>query len=213
MTKSLYLHDRLPSHMMDLIERELSDNFDPLLEAAKVGNTENFGSLEGRVDLSKRNSKTAWVPTTNWIGGLMWHYYNKVNNEIFHYDLDCIDGEAMQYTHYGLNEKYDWHRDEGLTTCYKPQSSGRFDPLETEDFSKRNTEKIRKLSAIIQLADPDDYEGGSTQILNVDQSLYTIPKERGTIVFFDSRLKHRAKPVTNGLRKSLVIWAIGPRWR
>ena len=42
MTKSLYLHDRLPSHMMDLIERELSDNFDPLLEAAKVGNTENF---------------------------------------------------------------------------------------------------------------------------------------------------------------------------
>ena len=69
------------------------------------------------------------------------------------------------------------------------------------------------MSAIIQLSEEDDYEGGSTQIMDVDQTLYTLPKQRGTIVFFDSRLHHRAKTVKKGLRKSLICWAVGPRWK
>ena len=69
------------------------------------------------------------------------------------------------------------------------------------------------MSAIVQLSHEEDYEGGATQIRDVDQTLYTIPRKRGTIVFFDSRLQHRAKTVTKGLRKSLITWAVGPRWK
>ena len=191
---------------MDIIEADLSTNFDSQMQTSRL-----MGNAEV---LDKRNSKNAWVPTTWWLGGLMWHYYKKANDEFFHYNIDQIDGESMQYTQYGLNERYDWHQDEGVSSLYKPQASGnRNDQAIVQDFINGSSERIRKLSAIVQLANDDDYEGGATQIRDVDNTLYTIPRQRGTIVFFDSRLQHRAKSVTKGMRKSLISWAVGPRWR
>ena len=206
MTKSFCHFDTIPANLMDIIEADLSTNFDSQMQTSRL-----MGNAEV---LDKRNSKNAWVPTTWWLGGLMWHYYKKANDEFFHYNIDQIDGESMQYTQYGLNERYDWHQDEGVSSLYKPQAGGRRnDQAVVQDFINGSAERIRKLSAIVQLADDDDYEGGATQIRDVDNTLYTIPRERGTIVFFDSRLQHRAKSVTKGLRKSLISWAVGPRWR
>ena len=120
----------------------------------------------------------------------------------------------MQYTHYQLNQKYDWHQDEGIGSMYKPQASGRRnDQVIVQDFINQEAEKVRKLSVIVQLADGDDYEGGATQVRDIDNTMVTIPRERGTMFFFDSRLQHRAKTVHKGLRKSLIAWAVGPRWR
>ena len=206
MTKSFCHFDTIPANLMDIIEADLSTNFDSQMQTSRL-----MGNAEV---LDKRNSKNAWVPTTWWLGGLMWHYYKKANDEFFHYNIDQIDGESMQYTQYGLNERYDWHQDEGVSSLYKPQASGnRNDQAIVQDFINGSSERIRKLSAIVQLANEDDYEGGATQIRDVDNTLYTIPRERGTIVFFDSRLQHRAKSVTKGMRKSLISWAVGPRWR
>ncbi len=206
MTKSFCHFDTIPADLMDIIEADLSKNFDSQMQTSRL-----MGNAEV---LDKRNSKNAWVPTTWWLGGLMWHYYKKANDEFFHYNIDQIDGESMQYTQYGLNERYDWHQDEGVSSLYKPQASGnRNDQAIVQDFINGSSERIRKLSAIVQLANDDDYEGGATQIRDVDNTLYTIPRERGTIVFFDSRLQHRAKSVTKGMRKSLISWAVGPRWR
>tara|TARA_Y100000356_G_C11190200_1_gene251712 strand:+ start:62 stop:682 length:621 start_codon:yes stop_codon:yes gene_type:complete len=206
MTKSFCHFDTIPANLMDIIEADLSTNFDSQMQTSRL-----MGNAEV---LDKRNSKNAWVPTTWWLGGLMWHYYKKANDEFFHYNIDQIDGESMQYTQYGLNERYDWHQDEGVSSLYKPQAGGRRnDQAVVQDFINGSAERIRKLSAIVQLANDDDYEGGATQIRDVDNTLYTIPRERGTIVFFDSRLQHRAKSVTKGLRKSLISWAVGPRWR
>ena len=206
MTRSICHYDTIPSDLMDIIEKDLTHNFD--------GQMQNSRLMGDVLDTQKRSSRNAWVPTTWWLGGLMWHYYKRANDEVFKYDLDHIDGESMQYTQYELNQKYDWHQDEGIGSMYKPQSNGmRKDQVMIQDFINQGAQRIRKLSAIVQLADGDDYEGGATQIRDVDQSLYTIPRERGTIVFFDSRLQHRAKTVTKGLRKSLITWAVGPRWR
>ena len=82
-----------------------------------------------------------------------------------------------------------------------------------QNYLNNKANIIRKLSATLQLSHSDDYEGGATQIRDWDNKIYTIPRERGSLVFFDSRLYHRACKVTSGLRKSLVIWAIGPRWK
>ena len=206
MTKSFCHFDTIPANLMDIIEADLSTNFDSQMQTSRL-----MGNAEV---LDKRNSKNAWVPTVNWVGALMWYYFDRANKEFFHYDLTCIDGESMQYTQYGLNERYDWHQDEGVSSLYKPQAGGRRnDQAVVQDFINGSAERIRKLSAIVQLANDDDYEGGATQIRDVDNTLYTIPRERGTIVFFDSRLQHRAKSVTKGLRKSLISWAVGPRWR
>lgn len=65
----------------------------------------------------------------------------------------------------------------------------------------------------MQLSDEDEYEGGELQLLDPTGHLYTVPKERGTISIFDSRLSHRVRKVKSGCRKSLVGWVVGPRWR
>ena len=91
MTKSFCHFDTIPSDLMDIIEEDLTETFDPQMEVSKL-----MGNVEA---LDKRNSKNAWVPTTHWLGGLMWHYFNKANNEFFRYDIECIDGEScLLYT-------------------------------------------------------------------------------------------------------------------
>jgi len=206
MTKSFCHFDTIPSDLMDIIEADLTEKYDPMMETSKLmGNNTN---------LNKRNSKNAWIPTTHWLGGLMWHYFKKANDEFFHYDLTCIDGESMQYTQYELNQKYDWHQDEGLSSFYKPQATGsRNDQNIIQDFINREAEQVRKLSCSLQLSDEEDYEGGGTQVRDINNDMVTLPKGRGSLFFFDSRLQHRAKTVHKGLRKSLICWAVGPRWK
>jgi predicted 2-oxoglutarate/Fe(II)-dependent dioxygenase YbiX len=63
------------------------------------------------------------------------------------------------------------------------------------------------------LSDPDTYEGGNLQILAEDGKSYYAPRQRGTIILFDSRTQHRVKKVTKGVRKSLVGWVCGNRWK
>jgi len=65
----------------------------------------------------------------------------------------------------------------------------------------------------LQLSDEDDYEGGELQFMDDDDQLYTAPKKKGTIIIFDSRVKHRVRKIKNGTRKSLVGWVVGPRWK
>ena len=206
MTKSFCHLDTIPDYLMDIIEADLTENYDPQMETSKL-----MGNVE---QLEKRNSKNAWVPTTHWLGGLMWHYFNKANEEFFNYNLTCIDGESMQYTQYELDQHYDWHQDEGISSLYKPQAGGnRNDQLIVQDFINREAEMCRKLSCSLQLSDEEDYEGGGTQVRDVDNNTVTIPKKRGSLFFFDSRMQHRAMTVHKGLRKSLIAWAVGPRWR
>jgi PKHD-type hydroxylase len=70
----------------------------------------------------------------------------------------------------------------------------------------------RKLSMVLQLSDPKDYEGGDLQI-NTGGVISTVPKEKGTISFFPSYLLHRVTPTLSGTRISLVTWLGGNTYR
>ena len=69
-----------------------------------------------------------------------------------------------------------------------------------------------KLSVVLQLSDPKEYEGGELQI-NVGGSILSVPKELGLICFFPSFLLHRVTPLTSGVRTSLVTWLCGANLR
>ena len=98
---------------------------------------------------------------------------------------------------------------------YKPVSSGnRGNGGEiANDFINENCERVRKLSFSLLLSDPDTYEGGNLQFLDEAGKSYIAPRQRGTIILFDSRAQHRVQKVTKGVRKSLVGWTVGPRWK
>ena len=208
--QSLWFQTDLNPKIVGIIEEELSLNFDSQLQNSKVGD-----GYEGIIDKEKRNAKNAWVPTSHWIGGFVWHYVQRANRENFQYDLTNIDGESMQYTVYSPGEYYGWHNDQGISSYYKPVSQGNRGHGEQlfQDFVNKNCEQVRKLSFSLLLSDPETYEGGNFQLLDEAGKSYYAPRQRGIIVIFDSRTQHRVKKVTKGVRKSLVGWACGPRWR
>jgi PKHD-type hydroxylase len=208
--QSIWFHTNLPNKVIDIIEEDLTEYFDPQLQDSRVG-TGDYGT----VDKDKRNARNAWVPTNHWIAGFVWHYVMRANRENFLYDLTNIDGESLQYTVYGEGEYYGWHNDAGLGTYYKPMSAGNRGHGEAiaADFMNENCEKVRKLSFSLLLSDPDAYEGGNLQFIDETGKSYFAPRQRGTIILFDSRTQHRVQKVTKGIRKSIVGWTVGPRFR
>jgi PKHD-type hydroxylase len=72
----------------------------------------------------------------------------------------------------------------------------------------------RKLSCIIQLTDPNEYEGCDLEFYDLvhypnKQEL----RQRGTVIFFPSTIPHAATPITKGTRYSIAAWFDGPKWR
>jgi PKHD-type hydroxylase len=203
--QALWNYTNIPTDVVEIIERDLKENFDPKMADSRL--------MGDALNKDKRNSQNTWIPTDHWVGGFLWHYVQRANRENFLYDLRCIDGESMQYTRYEEGQFYGWHNDAGLATQYKPVAVGnRADGL-AQDFVNENIELVRKLSFVLQLSDPDDYEGGNLQLLNENGLPYFAPRQRGSMILFDSRTQHRVLKVTKGTRKSIVGWVVGPRWR
>lgn len=208
--QSVWYFTNIPNKIIDIIEEDLAENFDDQLQDSRVGEGDY-----GTVDRDKRNARNAWVPSHHWVAGFVWHYVMRANRENFQYDLSNIDGESLQYTVYGEGEFYGWHNDQGLSSYYKPVSEGNRGHGEAlfQDFVNQNCERVRKLSFSLLLSDPDTYEGGNLQLLDEVGKPYIAPRQRGTIILFDSRTQHRVQKVTKGVRKSLVGWVTGPRFR
>jgi PKHD-type hydroxylase len=72
----------------------------------------------------------------------------------------------------------------------------------------------RKLTAVVQLSDPYDYEGGELELFNQQEkpNPHEI-KTQGSVIFFPSFIEHQANQVTKGTRYSLACWFDGPKWR
>ena len=194
----------LPTEIVEIVEKDLQKHDAGAQDSQIMG---------AQVDKVIRNSKNVWIPTSNWIGGWLWYYIQKVNRENFCYDITEIDGGSIQYTQYGPGQFYNWHIDAGLDTCYKPQFIAGSGTNLSQDQVTLQGEYIRKLSFALQLSDPNDYTGGEVQFLDNSGKTYFAPKQRGTLMIFDSRTPHRVRKVKSGLRKSLVGWCVGPRWK
>jgi PKHD-type hydroxylase len=86
--QSVWYYTDLPKKVIALIEEDLTWKFDSQMKDSTL-----YGDA---LNKSKRNSQNAWIPTTHWVGGFLWHYIQRANRENFLYDLTCIDGESMQ---------------------------------------------------------------------------------------------------------------------
>lgn len=140
-----------------------------------------------------RETDIIWIKPEKLINRSFYSFVSEANNKVFHFDLS--GHQQIQFSKYTKDGYYEWHRD-SLNANPKEGAS------------------IRKLSATIQLSDPSTYEGGEFQFYDGVQS-EIIPdiKEQGSIIIFESADWHRITPITQGVRYSLVMWAIGPNFR
>jgi predicted 2-oxoglutarate/Fe(II)-dependent dioxygenase YbiX len=78
--------------------------------------------------------------------------------------------------------------------------------------------RYRKLSMTVTLSDPEQYEGGDFVIdrgPHYKGERYWVAEEiktRGSVIVFPSFVPHRIEPIKSGVRYSLVMWSIGPKW-
>lgn len=161
------------------------------LQKASVGDGEN-----GTVDETLRRSMVFWIPKVKrnaWIYERVLNLVGQANDDFFKFDLSELV-EPLQFTQYdaSFQGKYDWHVDGG----------------------GRDLQGNRKLSVVVQLSCPTDYEGGELQIgTSTDDKIEVTDKTKGTVVVFPSYMRHRATEVSKGTRYSLVTWVSGPPLR
>ena len=70
----------------------------------------------------------------------------------------------------------------------------------------------RKISVIVQLSDPSEYDGGELEIWS-EGKFEIVPKDKGCIFIFPSFILHRVTPIIRGIRKSLVLYAGGGSYK
>lgn len=158
---------------------------------AKVHSNGNDESLDNEM----RKSSIKWLipeaDKTEWIYERLISFVIEANTNLWEFDINHFK-DAIQYTEYHGDKEghYNWHMDIG------GGNSG-----------------TRKISIVVQLSDPDDYEGGELQLQTGGEHYTSIIKKKGSVTLFPSYIRHRVTPVTKGVRKSLVLWVGGSTFK
>jgi PKHD-type hydroxylase len=149
-------------------------------------------------DLNWRKSQIAFIqrdiPEWQELFDEIWKLACQANNDWFNFHISKFD--YIQYAEYDGNVKGEYKRHHDV-------------------FYMNNDPKFhRKLSMIIQLTDPNEYDGGDLELYNISS---TVPREQfrnqGSVILFPSFTEHAALPVTKGIRNSMAVWIDGPKWR
>ena len=130
-------------------------------------------------------------------------FINRINQAVEHankvfYNFDLYGYSFFQYAEYegSLSGKYDAHTD---------LIFGKDKPGYMVD--------TRKLSLSLLLSEPEkDFIGGEFFIhLSGNPALHALRK--GQMILFPSFMLHGVSPVLSGIRKSIVIWVEGPKFK
>ena len=188
---SYYIPSAIDEDVANIIKKQCSGNLD-LFESEITMTEDNHTKQVNNMKI--RNSQVGWIPTDSWISGMMKHFVEVANNNLFHYDLNQW-ASHIQFTYYnGKGSHYGWHND--LWDSY-------FDD-----------DNVRKLSISLLLSDCSEYEGGELQLMYMgDNQMLTTKPPIGSAIIFPSMTRHRVRPLKSGERISLVGWYGGPPFR
>ena len=186
---TMAVNDGFTESEIDEIGNYCSSNV--LEKAITMGQNETEDSLI-------RNSQTKfhyYNSDTDWIFNKLNNILDYVNSTVYNFDLNGYD--AFQYTEYKKNGFYDFHTD----------------MADMHDINVHADTEARKLSISLVLNEPGvDYEGGDFQTMS-SKDITTHESKKGRIFIFPSYVLHRVSPVTKGIRKSLVVWVKGPKFK
>lgn len=153
-------------------------------------------TMKEKINPTWRKSKIQFYridQDNQWIFNKLRNLAEHINTEFFQYDLVGFD--YLQYTVYDeVGSNYDFHMDMIL------------DNGDTDEF-----EKLRKLSFTIVLNDVSEFTGGDLEFRDSRDRI--IEQKRGRAIAFPSWMLHRVTPIKSGIRKSLVFWVVGPKFK
>jgi len=181
------LNEHFTQHASGLTDEELARmrRIGDALEARPV-------RLYGRHDESNVKALGSDFPLnekTAWFYDRMAALARQINAESYRYDLTGFHENFYFLRYEAPGEHFNWHVDIG-----------------------GETPAPRKLSLVLQLSDPSEYEGGEFDVL-VSSSHARAAKVKGWITAFPAYKIHRVTPVTRGIRRTLSMFLVGPNFR
>tara|TARA_R100001015_G_scaffold18186_1_gene10897 strand:+ start:523 stop:1140 length:618 start_codon:yes stop_codon:yes gene_type:complete len=139
-------------------------------------------------DMRPDKTKKDW----GWIQDKMSTMVDIVNKDVFKFDITGNHDE-LKMIEYQKGGFYGWHTDFNAGYC-----------------------SVRKLVGIVQLTDPDEYEGGEVQFGIQDKDTkdwYSMNKLKGSLTIFPTFLCHNVVPVNKGKRYVLQELFVGDHFR
>ena len=172
--------------------RHLNDLADAQAHAAHQGGVVQEDATSA-VALEVRRSRVLRLPATGEhmpLYKMVSEIVEHANQTVFRYDLTDLS-EQLQLATYSADDSgfYDWHVDIGAG------------PLSR-----------RKLSLIVPLTDPSQFEGGEFEVF-YERKPQKVELPLGRVIAFPSDVLHRVTPLTRGVRRSLAVWVSGPPYR
>lgn len=117
--------------------------------------------------------------------GPLIHFAIETNKLWWNFDLDDIPGAWLQT--YEVGDSYKMH---------------------TDGFYGQT----RKMTAIVLLSDPSEYEGGILRFVAYPE-IHESPKTRGTICVFPPWILHEVSAIEDGFRQTINLGFWGPPFR
>jgi PKHD-type hydroxylase len=145
-------------------------------------------------DHNLRQAELVWLDDVDGMGWVMDRLIalvSKSNRDLFDFDLREFS-ESPQVARYQSSNggHFAWHSDIGVGVAAAK----------------------RKLTLVLQLSKPDNYEGGNLEVMP-SAHVVTANRAQGCVSVFPSFSLHHVTPVTSGERHSLTVWAHGPAFR
>lgn len=165
-----------------------------VIEIAQAAELKAAGLVGQVTNHNIRRADIAWLDEregAGWVMDRIIALVAEANRQVFGFDLSEF-AESPQVARYGAENEghFGWH----------------------SDIGEGPVARKRKLTMVVQLSDPEGYEGGTLE-LRPDLAIRAADRARGTATLFPSFMLHRVTPVTRGERHSLTIWAHGPAFR
>ena len=167
----------------DTCEKIINDALQIPPQDAVVG----INGINVALDTSIRRSKVRFIqrtdPTFEWLFDEMWKMAIEANDLWFGFHISKI-------TYIQLAE-------------YDESYQGHYDKHHDVFWMNNDPQYHRKLTCVVQLTDPNEYEGGNLVLFNQNQKIDAEAiKQQGTVIFFPSFIEHQAEKVTKGKRYS-----------
>lgn len=147
-------------------------------------------SVDPSMATEKRKSRIRYIPhddRSSWVFDKLKQFIIDSNKTAWNFDLYSII-DSLQHSEYLEGDFCNLHMDIGPGTNH------------------------RKISVIVQLSDPSEYDGGDLEVWS-EGKFEILSKEKGCAFLFPSFILHRVTPITRGMRKSLVIYAGGGSYK
>jgi len=182
--------------MDDLIDNATIDLIEQYCDQQGVSSS-TLGHRSQNNEIRQCDTKFHYInDQSDWIFDILEYIANAINDKYYQFDL--IGFDRFQYTVYNQpGSHYTYHSDMAFGPVF-------VDELKTP----------RKLSFSLILSDSTEYQGGDFEIISNDITTPTIvSQQKGRVIAFPSYIAHRVTPLISGVRKAIVVWVLGPKFK